>query len=120
MKKLALFATLFLASPALAQTPPTDSVTLNWTNPTTYQAGQPLTIGQVTVFMNGAQLAQSGVVNTFTTTTLAPGAYTFNVVVCDNKTPANCSAMSNTASATIPPLASVVPAVSDLTATVNP
>ncbi len=122
MKKLGLiFAAAFLfVSPVLAQAPPTNSVTLNWTNPPAYTNGQPLTVGQVTVFVDGNQSAQSGAINTFTTTVLPPGTHTFNVVICDNMAPANCSPMSNTAMAVIPVTTPVVPPVSDLSATVNP
>lgn len=121
MKKfILLLAAVLFSAPALAQAPPTNSVTLTWSNPTTYQGGQPLTVGQVTVFVDGTQSAQSGAVSTFTTTVLPPGMHTFNVVVCDNMSPANCSPMSNTATVTISPVVLVVPAVSNLTAVVNP
>jgi hypothetical protein len=123
MKKFLILAAALsplFAGPALAQTPPSDSVTLNWTNPPTYQSGQPLTVGQVSIFIDGVQAAQSGAINTFTTTVLPPGTHTFNVVICDNMTPANCSPMSNTATVTIAPVTLVVPAVSNLTAVVNP
>ena len=49
-----IFAALVVA-PAMAQTkPPTNSVTLAWTNPTTYTTGQALTIGQITVFFDNS------------------------------------------------------------------
>jgi hypothetical protein len=121
MKKLMILAAaLLFAGPALAQVPPSDSVTLNWTNPPTYQSGQPLTVGQVTIFIDGTQAAQSGAISTFTTSVLPLGMHTFNVVICDNMVPANCSPMSNTATVTIAPVTLVVPAISNLTAVVNP
>jgi len=113
---------LILTSIAAAQAPPTNSITLNWINPTTYQGGQPLTIGQVTVFVDvtASETALSGAPTTFTTGVMSPGSHSFYVVVCDNLTPANCSPRSNTATVSVPAATAIVPAASNLTATVNP
>jgi hypothetical protein len=108
---------------ASAQAPPKNSVTLNWLNPSTYAGGQPLTIGQVSVVVDvtASSTSISGAPTTFTTGVMAAGVHTFNIIVCDNQAPVNCSPNSNTATVTIPASTGtlVVPAASNLTATVN-
>ena len=70
-----------VVAPAMAQTkPPTNSVTLAWTNPTTYTTGQALTIGQVTVFFDNSATSVSGAPTTFTTPALVGGTHSFTVV----------------------------------------
>ncbi len=124
MKKVMLgcwFA--MVVSVCAAQTPPTNSVTLNWTNPFIYESGQPLTLGQVVVFvdMTASATSISGSPTTFTTTVLGVGDHTFNVVACDNQTPQNCSPMSNPVTVVVPPGGPplIVPPVSNLSAKVN-
>ena len=115
-----IFAALVVA-PAMAQTkPPTNSVTLAWTNPTTYTTGQALTIGQVTVFFDNSATSISGAPTTFTTSGLVGGTHSFTVVVCDNMSPANCSPASAAATVTVPATPLAIPAASNLTAVVNP
>ena len=114
-----IFAALVVA-PAMAQTkPPTNSVTLAWTNPITYTTGQALTIGQITVFFDNSATSVSGAPTTFTTPVLVGGTHSFTVVVCDNMSPANCSPASAAATVTIPATPLAIPAVSNLTAVVN-
>jgi hypothetical protein len=121
MKKYMLASILIAAAvPALAQSPPSNSVTLNWTNPSAYLSGQALTIGQVSVFYDTTETSQSGPAITLTTPPLLPGTHTFTVSACDNLVPQTCGAMSNAATVTIPAVPLVVPAISNLTATVNP
>ncbi len=124
MKKVMLGCCFAMAvSVCAAQTPSVNSVTLEWTNPSTYASGQPLTLGQVTVFvdMTASATSISGSPTTFTTTVLAAGTHTFNVVACDNQTPMNCSPMSNPVTVVIPPGGPplVIPAVPNLSAKVN-
>jgi hypothetical protein len=110
-----------VVAPAMAQTkPPTNSVTLAWTNPTTYTTGQALTIGQVTVFFDNSATSVSGAPTTFTTPVLVGGTHSFTVVVCDNISPANCSPVSAAATVTIPATPLAIPAASNLTAVVDP
>jgi hypothetical protein len=104
----------------MAQTkPPTNSVTLAWTNPTTYTTGQALTIGQVTVFFDNSATSVSGAPTTFTTPVLVGGTHSFTVVVCDNMSPANCSPASAAATVTIPATPLAIPDASNLTAVVS-
>jgi len=113
-----IFAALVVA-PAMAQTkPPTNSVTLAWTNPTTYTTGQALAIGQVTVFFDNSATSISGAPTTLTTPVLVGGTHSFTVVVCDNMIPANCSPAS-AAAVTVPATPLAIPAASNLTAVVN-
>ena len=115
-----IFAALVVA-PAMAQTkPPTNSVTLAWTNPITYTTGQALTIGQITVFFDNSATSVSGAPTTFTTPVLVGGTHSFTVVVCDNMSPANCSPASAAATVTVPATPLAIPAASNLTAVVNP
>jgi hypothetical protein len=84
MNQLALFPIFaaLVVAPAMAQTkPPTNSVTLAWTNPTTYTTGQALTIGQVSVFFDNGETSVSGAPTTFTTPVLAGGTHSFTVVL---------------------------------------
>ena len=122
MRKYMLASILIAAAviPALAQSPPSNSVTLDWTNPSAYASGQALTIGQVSVFYDTTETSQSGPATTLTTPPLLPGPHTFAVSACDNLVPQTCGAMSNAATVTIPAVPLVVPAISNLTATVNP
>jgi hypothetical protein len=120
VRSLPVVGTLVVA-PAMAQTkPPTNSVTLTWTNPTTYTTGQALTIGQVTVFFDNSATSVSGAPTTFTTPALVGGTHSFTVVVCDNMSPANCSPASAATTVTIPATPLAIPAVSNLTAVVDP
>ena len=112
---------VLVVSPAMAQTkPPTNSVTLAWTNPTTYTTGQALTIGQVTVFFDNSATSVSGAPTTFTTPVLVGGTHSFTVVVCDNMSPPNCSPASAAATVTVPATPLAIPAASNLTAVVDP
>ena len=112
---------VLVVSPAMAQTKlPTNSVTLAWTNPTTYTTGQALTIGQVTVFFDNSATSVSGAPTTFTTPVLVGGTHSFTVVVCDNMSPANCSPVSAAATVTIPATPLAIPAATNLTAVVDP
>jgi len=111
---------VLVVSPAMAQTKlPANSVTLAWTNPTTYTTGQALTIGQVTVFFDNSETSISGAPTTFTTPVFVGGTHSFTVVVCDNMSPANCSPASAAATVTIPATPLAIPAASNLTAVVN-
>jgi hypothetical protein len=123
MKKImihsAAIGAMFLATPVFAQAPPSNSVTLSWTNPSAYQSGQSLTIGRVNVSYDVTETSQSGPATTLTTPALTPGTHTFSVVVCDNLTPQTCSQPSST-TATIPSVGLVVPPATGLNVIVNP
>jgi hypothetical protein len=84
----------------------------------------PTEIGKVTVYMNGGAVFESGPVSTFTTTTLPPGDYSFQVATTDMA--GNASDKSNVVTVSVPgpinppPPQSKPAAISDLRAVLNP
>lgn len=102
------------------------TATLVWTVPTTRTDGTPLSAAEIDhqdIFDSAADNPNTpigtvtGAGNTFTTGVLTTGTHNFTVTVTD--TTGHTSAMSNTATVTVPVTLAAPSAVTDLAATLN-
>jgi len=97
------------------------TATLNWTTPVARTDGTPLTAAEIdhsTIFDGGVQIGiVPGATNTFTTGNLTTGIHNFTLTVTD--TTGHTSAVSNTATVTVPVILAAPEAVTDLMATLN-